>query len=233
MIEELALIRVGNATNGVGTMPMIDCQECNKAMSDSALFCPNCGKPNAKDTTGKRSVSVLLAVGIFFIPLIFSWFTLRKGYSVLARGLSFSWLVLSIAILFIPDAVDNNVASSSNNANAKSTTEQVARSERLTGPQRNAVRSAQQYLSISGFSRKGLIQQLSSDVGDGYKATDASIAVDSMNVDWNKQAVRSARHYLSFQGFSCDGLIEQLSSTFGDGYTQSQATYGAKQAGAC
>lgn len=103
----------------------------------------------------------------------------------------------------------------------------------LTGPQKNAVRSAQQYISIQGFSRNGLIEQLSSDYGDGYSVPDATVAVDSMNIDWNKQAVRSAKQYLSIQGFSCKGLIEQLSSSYGDKYTQSQATYGAKVAGAC
>ena len=103
----------------------------------------------------------------------------------------------------------------------------------LTEPQKNAIRSAQQYLSISGFSRNGLIQQLSSDAGDGYKVTDATVAVDSLNIDWNKQAVRSAKQYLSISGFSCKGLIEQLSSSAGDGYTKNQATYGAQQSGAC
>lgn len=103
----------------------------------------------------------------------------------------------------------------------------------LTGPQNNAVRSAKQYLDFSGFSRNGLIQQLSSDAGNGYKVADATVAVDSLNIDWNKQAVRSATQYLSMTGFSCKGLIEQLSSNAGNRYTNSQATYGAQQAGAC
>jgi hypothetical protein len=103
----------------------------------------------------------------------------------------------------------------------------------LTGPQNNAVRSARQYLSFKGFSREGLIRQLSSDAGDGYKVGDAKVAVDSLSVNWNEQAVRSAKQYLSFKGFSCKGLIRQLSSSAGDGFTESQATYGAKQAGAC
>ena len=103
----------------------------------------------------------------------------------------------------------------------------------LTGPQKNAVRSANQYLSMQGFSRDGLIQQLSSDAGDGYEVADATAAVDSLNVDWNKQAARSAQQYLSMQGFSCKGLVQQLSSSSGDRYTVSQATYGARQAGAC
>ena len=105
--------------------------------------------------------------------------------------------------------------------------------ENLTGPQKNAVRSAKNYLAMTGFSRDGLIQQLSSDAGDGYRATDATIAVDSLNIDWNKQAVRSAKNYLAMMGFSCKGLIQQLSSGAGDKYTVSQAKYGAQQAGAC
>lgn len=103
----------------------------------------------------------------------------------------------------------------------------------LTGPQKNAVRSAKQYLDMSGFSRAGLIHQLSSDAGEGYNKNDATVAVDSLNVDWNKQAERSAKQYLDMMGFSCKGLIQQLSSSAGDRYTKEQATHGARAAGAC
>ena len=103
----------------------------------------------------------------------------------------------------------------------------------LTGPQNNAVRSAEQYLSMSGFSRDGLIEQLSSDAGEGYSVSDATAAVDSLTVDWNANAAKSASQYLSMSGFSCKGLIEQLSSNSGEKYTLGQATYGARQAGAC
>jgi len=103
----------------------------------------------------------------------------------------------------------------------------------LTNPQKNAVRSANQYLSVQGFSRKGLIDQLSSEYGDGYSVADATVAVDSLNTDWNKEALKSAKQYLSIQGFSCNGLIEQLSSDYGDKYTKNQAAYGAREAGAC
>ena len=103
----------------------------------------------------------------------------------------------------------------------------------LTGPQKNAARSAKQYLSVAGFSRDGLIQQLSSDAGDGYEISDATVAVDSLNIDWNQEAVKSAKQYLSMMGFSCKGLIHQLSSSAGDKYTVDQATCGAKQAGGC
>lgn len=103
----------------------------------------------------------------------------------------------------------------------------------LTTPQKNAVRSARQYLSFAGFSRNGLIEQLSSDAGDGYKVADATVAVDSLKVDWNKQAARSAQNYVDMTGFSCKDLIQQLSSSAGDRYTKSEATYGAKAVGVC
>lgn len=107
------------------------------------------------------------------------------------------------------------------------------RASHLTGPQNNAARSAKQYLGMTGFSRDGLIDQLSSDAGDGYDVSDATLAVDSLNVDWSQQAARSAEQYLSMTGFSCKGLVEQLSSSAGSKYTASEAAYGAKQAGAC
>ena len=103
----------------------------------------------------------------------------------------------------------------------------------LTGPQKNAVRSAEAYLGMTGFSKAGLIEQLSSDYGEGYSLADATKAVESLSVDWNEQAFRSAKQYLSMSGFSCQGLIEQLSSEYGSKFTPSQATYGAQQAGAC
>lgn len=105
--------------------------------------------------------------------------------------------------------------------------------DNLTGPQRNALRSAKQYLSMSGFSRKGLIQQLSSSAGEGYAEADAIAAVDSLGVDWKAEAAESAKQYIEMSGFSCKGLIQQLSSSAGDKYTREEAEYGAKQAGAC
>ena len=133
-----------------------------------------------------------------------------NGVSIDANGDSFTVIVGSIvATVAIPSA------------------------ESLTISQKNAVRSAKSYLSFSGFSRNGLIHQLSSDAGDGYSVSDATVAVDSLNNDWNKEAVRSAKSYLSFSGFSCNGLIHQLSSDSGSGFTVSQATYGAQQVGIC
>lgn len=109
----------------------------------------------------------------------------------------------------------------------------VALGDDLTGPQKNAVRSAEQYLKMQGFSKEGLINQLSSSYGDNYDEKNARIAVQSLDIDWKEQAARSAKMYLKIQGFSCKGLIEQLSSSYGDAYTRDQAEYGAKQTNAC
>lgn len=111
--------------------------------------------------------------------------------------------------------------------------EAAGNSSSLTPPQQNAAKSAEQYLNMSGFSRNGLIRQLSSDAGEGYNKQDATIAVDSLDVDWNEQAARSAKQYLSMTAFSCNGLIKQLSSSAGEQFTVDQARYGAKAAGAC
>ena len=106
-------------------------------------------------------------------------------------------------------------------------------SRNLTPAQRNALRSANSYLKMSGFSRQGLIDQLSSEYGEQFSVGDATVAVDNLDIDWNAQAARSAAAYLKMSGFSCQGLIDQLSSPHGEKYTVSQATYGAKQAGIC
>ncbi|TAJ65235.1 Ltp family lipoprotein [Brevundimonas sp.] len=142
---------------------------------------------------------------------------------------------LIVATLLVASCGVESSASSGPREPAVSSEQVAAVDEepRLTGPQRNAVRSARQYLSMTGFSRDGLIQQLSSSAGDGYEIADATAAVDSLDVDWNENAAKSAEQYLSISGFSCNGLVEQLSSSAGDNYTESQARYGAQKAGAC
>ena len=109
----------------------------------------------------------------------------------------------------------------------------VEETSSLTGPQRNAVRSARSYLEMKGFSRVGLIEQLSSEYGEGFSVADATAAVDSLTVDWDQNAARAGASYLEMKGFSCSGLVEQLSSEYGDGFTVSQARHGAAAAGAC
>ena len=103
----------------------------------------------------------------------------------------------------------------------------------LTQQQESAKQEAQQYLSTEAFSQAGLIAQLDSPDGGGYSANDATVAVDSLTVDWNAEAVQAAKGYMQTEPMSCSDLIQQLDSPDGDQYTVAQATYGAQQAGDC
>ena len=56
-----------------------------------------------------RKVAIPLGIGIFLMPYIFSWFTLRKGYSRTARAISLAWLSFLPALALggtILEAVD-------------------------------------------------------------------------------------------------------------------------------
>jgi hypothetical protein len=80
-----------------------------------------------------------------------------------------------------------------------------------TASQRNAVRTAKNYLEYTAFSRKG------------FDNTDAEYAVDRVNADWNEQAALKAKNYLEYSSFSEQGLIEQLEF---EGFTNAQAKHG-------
>ncbi len=95
----------------------------------------------------------------------------------------------------------------------------------LTVAQEQAVRSAEDYLDFTAFSRTGLIGQLEFE---GFSTADATLAVDSLAVDWNQQAAKSAQSYLDFTSFSHSGLVDQL--VF-DGFTAEQAEFGVTSVG--
>jgi Host cell surface-exposed lipoprotein len=100
-----------------------------------------------------------------------------------------------------------------------------------TVAQEQALESAKSYLDMGGFSRAGLIDQLHSSAGEGFKMADAKWAVNHAHANWNHQAVLSAKSYLDMGGFSRASLIDQLSSSAGEGFTLAQATYAANQVG--
>ena len=98
--------------------------------------------------------------------------------------------------------------------------------------QQQALDSAQSYLADGqGFSRAGLIDQLSSSAGDQFSVADATWAVDHSGADWYAQAVMSAKGYMKMGGFSRASLIDQLTSSAGEQFTLAQATYAVNQVG--
>lgn len=46
-----------------------------------------------------RKIGVWLGIGIFLLPVIFAWFTLRKGHSLISRIISFVWMILVLAAM--------------------------------------------------------------------------------------------------------------------------------------
>ena len=89
----------------------------------------------------------------------------------------------------------------------------------------NARRTAANYLSISPFSRSGLIEQLEFE---GFNAADATYGVDAQKANWKEQAAKAAKNYLKLTSFSRSGLIEQLEF---EGFTLEEATFGVDSTG--
>jgi flagellar motor protein MotB len=95
----------------------------------------------------------------------------------------------------------------------------------ITLEQRNAIRQAENYLSVMPFSRKGLIEQLKFE---GYSEAVATFAVDNITVNWNEQCYKKAKDYLDVMAFSKSGLINQLEF---EGFTDEQIEYAIEKVG--
>jgi hypothetical protein len=146
----------------------------------------------------------------------------------------------AVAVLSACKVEENSAAGTTNDpvvtATGAGTAAPAAKTEAPSKPeytvaQQQAIQSAESYVAMSGFSRAGLIGQLSSKAGEGFERADAVFAVNHIKVDWNKEAVESAKQYLEMGGFSRSGLIQQLSSKAGDQYTPAQAEYAVNKAG--
>lgn len=96
-----------------------------------------------------------------------------------------------------------------------------------TAAQKNARQKAADYLSLTAFSRDGLVDQLVQ--GDQFAQADAAYGVDAQNADWNAEAVKKAKDYLAISSFSHKGLVDQLVQ--GDKFTPAQAEAGVTGAG--
>lgn len=118
----------------------------------------------------------------------------------------------------------NSTTSSSSSTTTPSTSSSTSTPSPTTG-EKNALRTAREYLSFSAFSYTGLINQLEYE---GYSTEEATYAADNCNANWNEQAAKSAKEYLDISSFSRQELINQL---IYEGYTQEQAEYGVTQNG--
>lgn len=91
--------------------------------------------------------------------------------------------------------------------------------------EKNALKSAKDYIKTMPFSYTGLIKQLKYE---GYSDTEARYGADNCEADWKEQAAKSAKEYINTMSFSRSGLISQLKY---EGFTNEQAEYGATLVG--
>ncbi len=91
--------------------------------------------------------------------------------------------------------------------------------------EKNALRTALDYLNYTSFSYSGLVEQLEFE---GYTHKEAVYGADNCGADWNEQAALKAEEYLDYSSFSRDGLIAQLEF---EGFTRQQAEYGVQAVG--
>jgi hypothetical protein len=165
-------------------MPIIQCPDCHKDLSDAAPACPHCGRPQGNlqqssaessqpqntEKVEKRSVGVLLAIGILLVPLIFAWFTLRKGHTTRSRVISFAYLLLSLVLYGMGDSPPSTANTAPSSANSSGSSSTPTASEDRAPVYRIAVRdilSAYKSNEVAADNKyKGQWVRVSGQVGD-------------------------------------------------------------------
>jgi hypothetical protein len=235
-------------------MALAKCADCGRDVSTEAAACPNCGRPTTAAAAPAPAIVQASQPTPQQQPAISTQTpSIQKNWFVRHKALT-AILTVFVLIIIAAAAAGNkkNVSAPSTSTTHRhhhhrhhrhqhsgSTAKQPKPNPKpkpsLTGPQQQAIQSAQNYLSEDqGFSQTGLIHQLSSKYGDGFPTAVATFAVGYLNVNWYEQAVLAAKAYKSTGGgFSCSGMIQQLSSSYGSGFTHAQAVYGADHAGVC
>lgn len=141
-------------------------------------------------------------------------------------------LLLSCAVALSLSACSPAAPSGADGSAPENSTEMVLSTptpspeDNLTTGQKNALRKAESYLSVSAFSANGLIEQLEFE---GFTESDAAFAVANCGADWNEQALNKAQDYLSISAFSYSGLYNQLSF---EGFLPQEAQYAIDHCGA-
>jgi hypothetical protein len=132
---------------------------------------------NDEASTDQTSMSIKLKIGVFFIPIVFAWFTLKKGYSTTARVVSFVWLVITLAALSAQapgDDVDVVAASESPQKKTQITAMLVEITTLLGAYEGNEVGADNQYkgkyiqtTGIVGEIKKDILDDLYVTIGTG------------------------------------------------------------------
>ena len=95
----------------------------------------------------------------------------------------------------------------------------------VTTGERNALASAQTYLSVMNFSYQGIIDMLEYE---GYSETECKYAADNCGADWNGMAANEAKKLIDGGVTTKEEIVDQL---IFKGYTYQQAVHGAEANG--
>ena len=198
------------------------CKACGQEIAKSAKACPYCGAKNKKPIFQKWWfwVVVVVLIGSFGSAGNKADTNDSEKTNVPTEA------VVSANKLETEDNKSHVEQSSVKNEEITVTEKETEPEVEMTTGQKNALRSAKNYLSFTAFSYEGLIAQLEFEK---YSYDEAVFAADYCGADWNEQALKSAKNYLSFTAFSYTGLIKQLEF---EKYTTEQATYAADNCGA-
>ena len=199
---------------------LTSCKTCGKEIAVSAKNCPHCGAKTKKPIFKKWWFWLLV---VFVIGMIAS----TNGKKDTPKPTPDRPVESTL-----PESPKKGPEASPTSSSAAATATPETTPEPASEPaeeetmgQKNALRSAKNYLSVMAFSHSGLIEQLEFE---GYSTEDATYAADNCGADWNEQAAKAAQNYLNIMSFSKSGLIEQLEF---EGYSHEQATYGAEANG--
>jgi len=181
-----------------------------------------------------------IIIAILFWPYFLVWYAWAKSKWNKATKITVTIVIvifmlpIFVAIISGPTA-NNNTASQNKEQKAAADPEQKPKEvpKPATEPpratetvsQKNAVRSAKNYLNTASFSYQGLIEQLEFEK---FSPEDAKYGADNSGANWNEQAAKKAKSYMSFSAFSRGSLIEQLEF---EKFTPEQAAFGADSVG--
>lgn len=86
-----------------------------------------------------------------------------------------------------------------------------------------ALKKAQSYGRTFHMSKKGIYNQLTSDV-EGFTPEAAQYAVDNLDMDYMENAYQKAKSYFEKMNMSREGIYNQLTSSV-EGFTPEEAQY--------
>ncbi|MDO9622874.1 MAG: hypothetical protein Q7J46_02640 [Pseudomonas sp.] len=165
-------------------MALIDCGECGRMASDQAAACPHCGAPIASGTGGParvpdalvvapRSVGFGLGLGIFLLPVVFTWFLLRQGHSTTSRIIGFAWFALTLFAVLGREGQDLASSAAAPNQPAKVVQQaqplpEYSAQQMAADYERNTVAADQRYKG-QRFKVSGVVDSINTDLfGNPY-----------------------------------------------------------------